>query len=400
MALALPRGEADDVQGLALHGHGELGECRYFLLKIRDARAARRWLSELLPAVGRGRGVSPGTALTVAFTHAGLRALGLNESVLAGFSRELAEGLVNETRSVFLGDVANSAPTLWRWGGPNNPTLHVLLGAFADTLPRLVGLLGHVHASLLPGGLSKLFEIETARLPSPDVFRCADGSTPPMLAGHAASSPEPTAPGELLLGYPNRHGRYAARPLVPAALDPMARLSLDREGSARHDLGRNGSYLVLRQLRQNLDAWERAQPFVLDSGVTAANTGDADVLAPARHLTLRNRSYGPPVSRHEGTGSARLDDAERGVCLLALNADLSSQFELMQRWSLLDPRYSALFGDVPAVALGLAGEGRCPGSEPIPPGRRNQPSSVDVVGGAYFFLPSLRALGYLAGLTA
>jgi hypothetical protein len=398
MVHTLPRIDAADVQGLALHGHGELWECRYFLLRIRDARAARRWLAELAPALARGRAAVAGTALTVAFTHAGLRALGLNESLLAGFPRELAEGMVNEARSTFLGDVANSAPALWRWGGPNNPTVHVLLGAFADTLPRLVGLLGQVHASLLPGGLSKLFELETARLPGPDLFRCADGSTPPMLVGHrgSSSSPEPAAPGELLLGYPNRHGRYAARPLVPAALDPMARLSLDREGSAKHDLGRNGCYLVLRQLRQNLGAWQRAQPLSIDSG--GDTKGAADEPAPARQLTLRSRTYGPPLGG-EGGASSRLGETERGLCFLALVTDLSSQFELMQRWSLLDPRYRVLFGDVPAVAVGLAGGARCPRSEPQTSRQNNLPSSVDVVGGAYFFLPSLRALGYLAGQT-
>lgn len=394
-ARPLSRADAADVQGLALSGHADLNECRHFLLRIRDARAARRWLSELIPAIGRGSSGASGTALGVAFTHAGLRALGLHESLLAGFSHELAEGMATDARSAFLGDVNSSAPALWRWGGPNNPAVHLLLVAFADTLPRLVGLLGHVHASLLPGGLSKIVEIATARLPGPDHFRCHDGSTPPMLAGQSVSPASGLAPpGELLLGHPCRRGRVAARPLVPAALDPMARLCLDHEGSARHDLGRNGSYLVLRQLRQNLDAFRRAQPFVL-----GAPRDGADAEGPARPLVLRSRTYGPTLPPLAGAEGSALGDAERGVCFLALSSDLSSQFELVQRWSLLDPRYSALFGDVPPVAVGL-GRGDSPPSEPAPSRPRNLPSSVDVVGGAYFFLPSLRALRYLAELRA
>jgi len=380
---ALASVDAEDVQGLLASGYRELGECRYFLLKIRDARAARRWLAGLAPALGRGRSVASGSALTVAFTEPGLRALGLHERVLSGFSREFSEGLANEARSDLLGDVRSSSPALWRWGGPNNPPVHVLLGAFADTVPRLVGLLGHVHASLLPGGLSKLCEIETAR-PGAGSFRCADGSTPPLLADHRVGSPEPdpAALGELLLGYPDRHGRYAARPLLPAASDPMARLCLDRAGSPQHDLGCNGSYLVLRQLRQNPDAFQHARLSVLGGG---ADEG------AGRYLALRSRAYGPPPNEAAG-----LDDNERGLCFLALNTDLSAQFELVQRWWLRDPRYAALFGELPPALLGQAHPAR---SLPVASLRRASPSSVDVVGGAYFFLPSLRALRYLAELS-
>src|SRR4029079_13312194 len=59
--------------------------------------------------------------------------------------------------------------------------------------------------------------------------------------------------GEFVLGYPNEYGLLTERPLLPASADPRALLPRDAGGLC--DLGRNGSYLVLRTLRQDVDAF-------------------------------------------------------------------------------------------------------------------------------------------------
>jgi hypothetical protein len=92
------------------------------------------------------------------------------------------------------------------------------------------------------------------------------------------------------------------------------------------------------------------------------------------------------------------NDTERGVCFVGLNTDLSAQFELTQRWWLLEPRYSGLFGELAPIAVRSA-RGGAPGSELSASRGLGAPRSLDVVGGAYFFLPSLRALRYLAELS-
>src|SRR5205085_1035950 len=60
--------------------------------------------------------------------------------------------------------------------------------------------------------------------------------------------------GELLLGYRNEYGRFTARPLLD---DPTGTLPADLEGSGKADLGRDGSYLVFRQLAQDVEGFWR-----------------------------------------------------------------------------------------------------------------------------------------------
>ncbi|HKH35061.1 MAG TPA: Dyp-type peroxidase, partial [Beijerinckiaceae bacterium] len=85
-------------------------------------------------------------------------------------------------------------------------------------------------------------------------FGFHDGITTPVIQGLGREA-EPTLcirPGEFILGYQNEYHRYPASPLVHRALDPQGHLKLDVEGSGAADFGRNGTYLVFRQLRQDV----------------------------------------------------------------------------------------------------------------------------------------------------
>ena len=61
-----------------------------------------------------------------------MRALGVADGVIAGFSAEFIAGMAgDEGRSRRLGDVGANAPSGWRWGGAREP--HVLLMLYAET---------------------------------------------------------------------------------------------------------------------------------------------------------------------------------------------------------------------------------------------------------------------------
>ena len=61
---------------------------------------------------------------------------------------------------------------------------------------------------------------------------------------------QPGCLGEFLLGYPNEYGAYTDRPLLdPRAIAERRSCRAPRTRPSRRDLGRNGSYLVMRQLR-------------------------------------------------------------------------------------------------------------------------------------------------------
>jgi hypothetical protein len=115
---AVPRIDVGDVQGLVLRGYGSLPYCRYVLLQVRDPQQGRAWLRQLNPRIARGAPAADDVAVQVAFTHAGLAALGLPEDTLQAFSREFIAGISGSHRSRFLGDTGDSAPEKWHWGCP------------------------------------------------------------------------------------------------------------------------------------------------------------------------------------------------------------------------------------------------------------------------------------------
>ena len=101
-----------DVQGLLRFGYGALTESCFLLLKVRDAAAAREWLAGAPVTNAVEMDKAPATAVQVSFTVQGLRALGLPDELMAGFSNEFLTGMsADESRSRRLGDVA----------GPNAP---------------------------------------------------------------------------------------------------------------------------------------------------------------------------------------------------------------------------------------------------------------------------------------
>jgi deferrochelatase/peroxidase EfeB len=107
-------------------------------------------------------------------------------------------------------------------------------------------------------------------------------------------------------------------------------------------------------------------------------------------ILRRGRKFGPKLQ------TPTVDDgADRGLLFMCLNTDIERQFEFVQQTWLLNSSFATLFQEVDPL-IGPAG----------PMTLRDQPlrrtihveSFVRMVGGDYFFLPSLPALGYLARL--
>lgn len=136
------------------------------------------------------------------------------------------------------------------------------------------------------------------------------------------------------------------------------------------------------------------------SHVRRANPRDALGVNPelvSRHRLLRRgMPYGPPLAE----GALEDDGVERGLLFVAYCANISRQFEFVQREWLNDG--NAL--SVGHTADPIAGHGIAPrtfafeapdGSGPVV--LANLPRLVRVRGGEYLFQPSLSGLRYLAG---
>ena len=119
------------------------------------------------------------------------------------------------------------------------------------------------------------------------------------------------------------------------------------------------------------------------------------VINTRRHLMIRRGlTYGPPLPE----GAAE-DGVERGLTLLAGCARIDDQFEFLQHTWINDGEFQGLGNERDPLTGTHDGtfDMTIP-KRPIKQVIKGLPAFTTVKGGAYLFLPGLRALRYLAGL--
>src|SRR6266700_3619418 len=249
--------DLQDVQGLIIRGYGDLKAACYVLLKISNAGLAKAWLSAVADTITSGQARPAEQAFNVAFTYAGIKKLGLEPGIAAMFSNEFITGMVTPHRSLLLGDIAESAPAQWYWGGSDHKAIDMVFMLFAVDDQQLTDIYTAFAQTLAANGLQEILKLDTSDIGGKEHFGFRDGISQPVIEG----LPRTEIPlniikaGEFLLGYANEYGLYTDRPLLRPALDPRGLLPRDSSGSGNADLGRNGSYLVFRQLRQDVRAF-------------------------------------------------------------------------------------------------------------------------------------------------
>jgi Dyp-type peroxidase family len=454
--------EAHDVQGLVFRGYGALRFGCYPLLQVRDRAAARAFLAELIDKIGRGAPVAREQAVQIAFSYRGLAELGLPDATLSGFSHEFIAGMTDdEHKSRFLGDQGESHPDSWQWGGPTNPRVDAVLMLFARSETRLNDLLANLRQSWA-AGFDEVRLLETSEFQSREHFGFVDGISQPAIDGyHGASSDLHTIkPGEFLLGYPNEYGQYAERPLVEPSEDARGLLAQDVKQSWLRDFGRNGSYLVFRQLRQNvpafrakLDALSRnpdgtpnpqarerlaaqlvgrwpsgaslvhapyfddatrakdndfryheADPFGLKCPIGAhvrrANPRDALEPQPGSENSLAINRLHRLIRRGRSYGPAlpegQTDSQDRGLIFIAVNASIGRQFEFIQHSWLNDRHFNGLYSESDPLVGPDSENEFAIPGTPVGTRCTGLTRFVTVAGGGYFFMPGIRALRFLS----
>jgi Dyp-type peroxidase family len=461
--------ERADVQGLMLFAYKQHPRSRFYLLKF-DGGAAREWLRRVLTDVTSGVEEKDGRyRFNLAFSARGLRALGLSDEDLATFQREFVQGMAHPERSNVLGDRYSDDPANWQWGNAEEP-----VDAVAMLYARSSAELDERSAEL-----EKLFDkfgiarrIEDVALPDDgrEHFGFADGLAQPYIRGSGRKR-QPgdvkIATGELVIGYPNAYGKVTCIPNAKRRRGtrehPFPIAGTDRVG-----FGYNGTYLVLRKLRQDVASfwqycWEaaaaeqaadlaerakliaarfvgrwpngvalveapeaerpptaglndfrfrerdpdglrcpfgahirRANPRDMFGDDAKAGLHDANL----HRMVRRGRAYGPKL----GGDMPRADDGvERGLCFVALNANLRRQFEFVQQTWINSCKFAGLsaerdplvgkealdFDDQPVPRVFTAQ------ARPVRDRYEGLPKVVQVRGGEYFFLPGLRALNFL-----
>jgi Dyp-type peroxidase family len=270
--------------------------------------------------------------------------------------------------------------------------------------------------------------------------------------GHATE----IKPGEFILGYGNEYGQPSESPST--RLDSRQVLPKNQRGDG--DLGRNGSYLVFRHIQQRVaqfwnyldniardvndqpdpvrreflgaklvGRWKSGAPLVRtpnadDPKLSAANdfeyrrldshglkcpigahirranprnslgSDEAEAVKSMRRhrLLRRGRSYGPRQA------DPMVDDGkDRGLFFIALSADIERQFEFVQQTWVNNPTFGGLHGEVDPL-VGHKPTQFTLQAEPVRRRLLGLSAFVAIRGGAYFFLPGLKALRYLSSL--
>jgi Dyp-type peroxidase family len=463
--------ERRDIQGLLARGFGNLKAASFLLLSIEDPSAAKRWIAGVADGITSAKDRPAERAVNLAFTARGLTKLGLAPEVIEGFSFEFRDGMTSPHRRRVLGDLDENAPERWVWGGPRSPGIDILVLLYGRDEHDLDGALRDVG----PGGagLSEVATLKTVALTDREHFGFHDGISQPVIEGmdHPGTAANTVKAGEFLLGYPNEYGLYPDTPTLDRSPTATSPLPTAPRGAGGADLGRNGSYLVLRQLSQDVPGfwqfldratavtnggdgervrlaaklmgrWPSGAPLVVSPDEDDPSLGDEnefgyhaqdphglrcpkgshvrrahprDSLDPEpgseksidigkRHRILRRgRQYGSWISPlAPGKQPKGADQGEdRGLYFMCLNANLARQFEFVQHTWINNPKFDGLYDDADPVVAARAASGRT-FTLPNRPVRRRLtglPSFVTVRGGAYFFLPGIRAVRYLASLT-
>ena len=453
--------ELEHIQGFITFGYGHLEYAAYLFLHFDDAAQGRGWLARITPMVTPARSEKGTQAVHVALTFAGLGQLGLPEDGLGTFPRQFQEGMPAPDRARILGDEGSESPDNWQFGGSSNEEVHALLILFAHTPEAWAALCSRQEEIMAqPGGARVVWREDSERpANNQEQFGFRDGISQPAIDGSPVRAKEGQTvmpPGEFILGYENAYGQFPFAPTVAPETDMAGLLTPDPNDVGRLSLGRNGTYLVMRKLQQNVGAfwnyfreqaageneemnrlaakcvgrWRSGASLTLSPdhddgqvenafsyrkldpdgegcplGAHVRRTNPRDMLAPDtsddsvtinhHRILRRGRPYGPCLIHPE---TAPEDDSDRGLLFLAINANIRRQFEFVQQTWVNTPNFAGLYTDRDPLLGDSANTTVTIPSGPIRTRLTGLPQFVTMRGGGYFFLPSIPALRYLSGL--
>jgi Dyp-type peroxidase family len=491
-------------QGLVVSGFGHLPTGRALFLEFGwPGAGGSGWLKAL-------RSVAPITdadakdarCAGLGLTWLGLKKMGLDANALASFDRPFKEGMFQEDRLRRLGDRRDGvwqpnvidggpvwsgnvqraepepaeAPRAFAEGetGDEKPavtpvTVHAVLLLYEKDEAAAEAWCGLVERTLAPFAIRIVHRLPLQLRPDEkgiarEHFGFADGISQPVPVDAAvvpappigASAANLVPLGEIVMGFANAHNEIAAGPAVMAKDGVTDSLPPHPRGEGFCDLGLHGSYMVVRELRQDVASfWTsmdegaqkigQAPEWIAERVVGRDLNGNllcpGGVLPPVdgqpdndfAFFDTDRRGLGCPMGSHVRRGNPRdglaptaadketllkaanshrilrrgrkfgpdiadprVDDGQdRGLLFICLNTDIGRQFEFVQQTWMLNPNFAFLYDETDPL-IGPS----CTFTIPETPMRRIVPvkTYVQMAGGEYFFLPSLPALDYLEAL--
>src|SRR6478672_5221290 len=168
-----------DVQGLVRFGYGYMTSASYVLVRVKNADAAKAWLRSAPITTAAAVKPPPKTALNIAFTAPGLRALGISESTIDCFSHEFRGGMGQESRARQLGDVGKDAPSNWTWGSYGREP-HAVVMFFAEQ-DQPDSFIQRSRDQNWSEAFEEIASLGTSNLDGDEPFGFADGISQPQI---------------------------------------------------------------------------------------------------------------------------------------------------------------------------------------------------------------------------
>jgi Dyp-type peroxidase family len=355
-----------DIQAL-FRGFGRKWPCALFVYSSfgDDPWRNREFLKTLPGALGAGHHPTSVAELdahrgdlgfdgpfNIAFTYGGLSKLGIAPDILSTFPSEFIQGM--RKRAEANHDYGRSAPAYWEdpW---RDGSVDIWIGIYArneEARERLrQQLTGHLESfgmrvdgcdlpQLMPAGETPVWLDDPASQPDAsqalEHFGFGDGLSNPPIKGLAHSRQssaggkldtkgrwQPLAAGEFLYGHLDEIGEVPAGPAVTG-------------------IGCNGSYLVLRKLSQDVDAF---RSYVSERAKVHGMRAD-DL---ATKLVGRTRSAAPlvPLRSDDGNDFRYADDLDGMACPLGSHLRRANPRDSLGFQTLLVDRHRILRRGIP-----------------------------------------------------
>lgn len=292
--------DTKDIQGFVLSSYAKNMPCaNYVLLKITSASQSRQWLNLIAGEITTGAQRKDDYCLNIAFTANGLQKIGLTEVELMTFSVAFQEGMSAPTRQQILGDDGNNDPAKWSWGSQQNP-VDILLLVFAKDEKELKQRLSAIDQGISQtSGVAVMDKLSAGRQPdNHEHFGFLDGVGQPIIEGTGQETKQidrtghatVVKAGEFVLGYENEMNK----------IDPLPKMNV------MPDFGRNGTYLVLRQLEQHVHTfWNYLKNTTYSAG-GIGNVKDQEKLAAKM---IGRWKSGAPITIYPAADPAGLSEA-------------------------------------------------------------------------------------------
>ena len=234
------------------------------LVRFRDDSPAhvKEWLRFV-----DGQGIHYGEAMPVhavalGLAATGLKKLGLDAGTLASFPTAFQNGMPK--RAHVLGDVDVDDPKNWHWGNGDREADAIVVLYYPDKKALEAATKLHLQ-TLQDLGHQAVYRLDCKEIPPKgeplrEAFGFVDGTSQPIVRGTRKWEQQRNAihiiePGEMVLGYRDNLNYIAPIPSMNGA-----------------DLGRNGTFLVVRQMEQDVGGF---QSFLTNAAIAFA--GDTRV---------------------------------------------------------------------------------------------------------------------------